>query len=679
MSSTEYSTHNIGLTPARNAAQRRRVAFWGAQLVLAVSTALMIAGCPTGEGPGIPSPEVVQCDVESPPIPSGLQIFVDGESPASDAIRADMQKYFARVTGSPWTLQAGTPSEGSAVWISATSEAQTIAGGVPEGGYTIVRRDVGGADTIVVTAANDVDLAYGAYAFLEELGIRFFHPKDELIPTQFRWPDAIDIRRQPATKIRGIHMHTLHPVETFDALFSPGEQNLADAKELIDWLVKTGHNRLQWYLMSTIDLDTWSPHATAIAEYAHGRGVDLGMTVQFSAGASLLQNQYALVLTPSAQFEDQLVELESRLDLVLATAPFDHLEIAFGEFFASDPTRLVEALDHAIAYLADVAPNVTLAVQNHIGNYEELYLDLGEDEDVYFYHLPGRADPRLIQNVHTVYFFDLYRDWAMYEHESFEIQRNYIFDEIGERDVYYFPESAYWVTADIDVPVFLPEFVYARWLDIHTLTADLDAAGLPPLSGHILYSSGHEWGYWLTDYVTARALWQPEAELEEHLAHVAAPFGRCAGTVSEGLSDLITLQNEMLFDRRLVPYASAEDIHDDLGYAAGIDTHPPRVPFAALRAMSDVERTQFATEVLEPLHETAERTEAIAKDFSEGCETSAHRAWCDEFADATKVTADKLAHAHALYTAVLAAVRGEDPSVVDVALQTSVAVRTDAA
>ena len=71
----------------------------------------------------------------------------------------------------------------------------------------------------------------------------------------------------------------------------------------------------------------------------------------------------------------------------------------------------------------------------------------------------------------------------------------------------YFPESAYWISADIDVPAFLPEFLYARWLDIHRLAPSCADAGLPPLDGHVTFTSGHEWGYWLTDYLVAKMLW----------------------------------------------------------------------------------------------------------------------------------------------------------------------------
>ena len=93
---------------------------------------------------------------------------------------------------------------------------------------------------------------------------------------------------------------------------------------------------------------------------------------------------------------------------------------------------------------------------------------------------PQFCDARLGQNVHTLSLFDLYRDWATYAHPNFYLQHDYILQELPTRRVSYFPESAYWISADIDVPAFLPEYLYARWLDIHTLARELGRRGPAP-------------------------------------------------------------------------------------------------------------------------------------------------------------------------------------------------------
>ena len=191
--------------------------------------------------------------------------------------------------------------------------------------------------------------------------------------------------------------------------------------------------------------------------------------------------------------------------------PFDAIEFGLGEFLAAEPGFIVDALSDVTAYVADTYPGVSVSVVNHVGNYEELYITY-EGEDRYYYHLPGEADPRLINNVHTVHIYDLVRPRAMYGHEDFFFQVDFMRVQLQQdRRIRYMPESAYWCTADIDVPLFLPEYVRSRLLDIELmrdLQAEARAAGHPGiLEGHIMFSSGHEWGYWLTDYLSARALW----------------------------------------------------------------------------------------------------------------------------------------------------------------------------
>ena len=59
--------------------------------------------------------------------------------------------------------------------------------------------------------------------------------------------------------------------------------------------------------------------------------------------------------------------------------------------------------------------------------------------------------------------------------------REYIFEQLAapeQRRVRYWPESAYWIATDIDVPAFLPEFIESRHLDIQRLDADARAMGL---------------------------------------------------------------------------------------------------------------------------------------------------------------------------------------------------------
>lgn len=579
----------------------------------------------------------------------------------SEALQRDLERYLGALWGEAPRIVSGAPDESAraSLWISTSEAALARAGDVPTDGYVVRRLDEDGRTTVVVAARDRRNLAHGAYALLEELGARFFHPREELLPSLGapHLPRGLALEREPAFYERGIHLHLLHPIEYLPALLEPSADNLEDAKRFIDWLVKTGQNHLQFSLLLTPTLEELRPHLSAVLDYAHARGVTVGVQIMLWEGSSL-QNGYTLIRDDA----EGLDVLEARLEDVLAL-PFDGIELGLGEFFAGDPVAVVAWLDHATQYLATAHPEVQLSIINHVGNYPELWVE-HEGEEIFYYHLPGRADPRLANTVHTVFFFDLYRSFGGYGHDDFALQREFLLAELPERTVRYMPESAYWVSADIDVPAFLPEFIRARWIDVKGIHEDTARLGLPPLSGHVLYSSGHEWGYWLTDYLTARMLWEPGAPLEEQLARFSGVFGACAGDVDDGLRRFLDLETRVLFEQRLIPYVSADDLHDDLGAAAGYVTIPARVPFEALLAMSDDERAAFDDEVVRALDQAAQEAGDIEASIEAACGRAddALAPWCDELRDGVAIVKLRMEHSARLYTAVLEAVaRKGDP------------------
>jgi hypothetical protein len=102
------------------------------------------------------------------------------------------------------------------------------------------------------------------------------------------------------------------------------------------------------------------------------------------------------------------------------------------------------------------------------------------------------------------------------------------------------------------VPLLLFPYLDARWSDIETM------AGLG-LSGHLTFSSGWEWGYWLMDWSIARWSWQLK---DNGRARPTEPLSRL--TELQGDRELLRLltlalqlQNRYLKDRELLRYMSA--------------------------------------------------------------------------------------------------------------------------
>ncbi len=583
-----------------------------------------------------------------------------GGSANLEIVRNDLASTLTTLWGNPVAISSSAPdfSKKLTIWLSLSDAAKTAAGASPSTGYVIDRVTApNGNAVIVVTAPDATNLAYGAYALLEELGARFFHPKQSFLPSLggVRVPKSLSINRVPAMADRGLQPHTLHPIEYMQVLQIPSDQNLADAKQLIDWLVKTGQNYVQWPLLDEdhVPFAAWKPHAQAIVDYAHSRGVRVGAVVQTWGGSSL-QNNFVLVDDPTKG----LAPMDAQLDKLM-TIDWDVVELALGEFAAANPDDVLTWINHAFEHLTTAFPKIEVNVQNHVGNYPNLWI-MYKGQTVFFYHLPQFADAGLGQTVHTLSLFDVYRNWATYAHPNFFLQHDYILQEIPTRRVKYFPESAYWISADSDVPAFLPEYLYSRWNDIHTLVAELKSKGLPPLSGHVMFTSGHEWGYWMTDYLTAKMLWQPDAPLETFLAHYADAYGSCGTAVASDLSAVIDLQSKYIFDQRLLPYVQGENETVEFGYLAGHETHPKRIEFEEVWSMSEADKQGFESSVLAGLEALDSGLSPIESNFDARCRgaDAAVAPWCAEVLDGLSVLRLRLQHTDHLYRAVLAKARG---------------------
>ncbi len=630
-------------------------------LVALCFVALTFPGCtPDREQPAGPLP-VIACSSaaigDAMDVASNVRVFVDAGLP--QLVKADLGSYLSRLWKRTIAVTVGSPDGqfGDAIWISSSAVAKEKSR-APDGGYALVRADDGPRKVLIAAAGAPADLTSAAYALLEELGVRFFHPMQELVPELDgpRFPRTLEARRVAMTKVRGLQLHLLHPLEYLKSFFEPGEASLAEARRVIDWLVKTGQNHVQWTLLGSVDWPPFAEHARKIAAYAHARGVTVGANLNLSARGALQRN-YVLIRNDETYVQDIAQNLSRALEV-----PWDDIEIALGEFLAAEPEKLVTWLDAVVAHTAKVAPAARVNIQNHIGNYPELYVDFKGQKKMFFYHVPQFADPRLGQTTHTVFWFDTYRPQGMYQHPNFFFQREFMLAQLAaKRRVRYFPESAYWIAADVDVPVFLPEFIESRWTDIHGLDAEIRAKGLPPLEGHVTFSSGHEWGFWMTDYLVAKMLWEPGAPLERFVSHYGAAYGSCGQGVSAELGQFIAIQRKYLFDGKLIAYISGEDATVEIGASIGYVIRQIRTKFEVLVRGSEGDRTAFEASVLTPLEAMIAEIRPIEDSLAARCRgaDSVLLPWCNELRDGVRIVRMRAEHAVLVYRAVLAHIRGD--------------------
>ncbi|MCA9774562.1 MAG: hypothetical protein KC466_19235, partial [Myxococcales bacterium] len=237
----------------------------------------------------------------------------------------------------PGTLVFAIGSSATADALIAPEETAAL----PPGGYVLRRGVVGGAPVIAAVGPDDLGTQYGAYAILARLGFGFFHPEETFVPDGVALPASLDETWRPSYRVRGMHVHTMHPIELMDTLLVPSDDHLAEAKRYIDWLVANRQNYFQWVLQDTIDVGAWVPYAAAIVEYAHARGIEVGIDTPLEF---IQQNGFVLAPDPGP-FEPQV---DANLALLMP-AGWDvvNVELGTGEAIPADDVRQFDMLNHA--------------------------------------------------------------------------------------------------------------------------------------------------------------------------------------------------------------------------------------------------------------------------------------------------------------------------------------------
>jgi hypothetical protein len=462
----------------------------------------------------------------------------------------------------------------------------------------------------VVHGGGPLGVQIGLADVLERHGWRFFHPWQSVRPTVISLIDAegLGVTEEPEQSLRGLDPHTLHPIEGLFDLWVPSEEGLAGAKRIVDWVVKNRGNHLQWPglddIVDPVDGEVWRAHTAQIVDYAHARGVRVGVGVQLFGGANL-QRAYDLLDASGGTAEAQQAAIDARLTTLTDGVPFDAINLSFGEFSGEDPATFIDTLNLTTERIHAALPAAEVSAVIHVGNMEDTRLEY-DGRDLIYYFLVQYADPTIVPYIHTVMYYNLFDDAGLaYGHEEFDEHRQYLFDRMAAGEpVVYFPESAYWVAFDNPVPTYLPLYVYSRWIDLQQIRAQQG-----PLDRHVLFSSGWEWGYWQNDVATLRMGWSLPDDWRDLFAEMYAPWGQ--PDIADALADLAEAQHTALIGQRLAPWMAGRDVLMDIGRDLGIVSQPERRAFAEIVALDPAGRAAFRAEVLDPLLAHAAATDAV--------------------------------------------------------------------
>lgn len=507
----------------------------------------------------------------------------------------------------------------------------------------------GSGTLLLVRGGGALGRQYGLWHALEALGYRFPHPRYTKVPAEFTSApaSALGVDFSPAIKQRrGLHLHTLHPIETLYDFWIPSAENLDGAKRTIDFLIKNRGNYLQWAALDDIVKTpslhpAWHAHTKAITDFAHAHGVSTGIAIQLFGQANL-QNAYDLIDDTSG---DAVPEMERRLHSLLDDSGFDSIALSFGEFFAEDPGRFVAYADSAYAAMQRVQPGVEVTAAIHVGNYDNLRIDFMGERQLYYF-LIRYANPAIVPWVHTTMYYNLYEDVGLaYLHEQFDEHRAYLEGRIREgKRVGYYPESAYWVAFDINIPTFVPLYIRSRHLDLERI------AQVGELNDHVLFSSGWEWGYWLTDAATLRMSYTRPAKWEDSVTDIYGGWGPTGATAAELIRKLAEAQHRALIIERLAAYVASRDQIIDAGDRLGIFSQPDRPEFEEIRAMTPAALEDFRVRVVEKLKVHADELSVLA---NEADALPSDDPVLAELKEGVQVTAARVRFVHALYRAAV--------------------------
>ena len=412
---------------------------------------------------------------------------------------------------------------------------------VPDASYHWQSSRRKGAITLRLETGTPEGIAAGLYGLLQEkLGFSFYHPRECLIPSLNNWPlpERFSFGGSPRFEKRGFHLHTLHPIELTEQLHDPSLPNaFEDVKSYIDWLARNGQNTFQFFLLHDINRETWPAHARRIVEYAHRRGIRCGIEISLSMiQQHAFQSITLLQLYPSyqRQVDDTLAWLFQ--------APWDYvsLDVTMGEH-----------LPFLDKMLPDVQMHIEQQVEKRYGArllYATHVICSDSGEKVRRPKLPNSGIM-----LHTVMCYSATESKApVYGNQNQRFMLDAAIDESKRRETWYWPESSYWVGFDTSVPLLILPYLDARWNDMETM-ARLG------VSGHLTFSSGWEWGYWLIDWSIARWAWKLKDNGQER---PTSPLSRLAELQNDRelqrlMGQALTLQNLYLKDRELLRFMSA--------------------------------------------------------------------------------------------------------------------------
>jgi hypothetical protein len=462
------------------------------------------------------------------------------------------------------------------------------------------------------TAFNQYGATCGLYGLLQEvLGFSFYHPREMVVPDlkALKLEDGFAYQSNPRFDVTGFHIHTQHPLELTEALhdvnYPNGQQVI---REYIDWCVRNRQNYFEFNLLEGIKRKHWPAYAEQFVDYGHNRGLLMGIDLSLHM---IQQKTFQLYRFPFKSFRTKKNQIRKNVDM-LCQASWDAWDVEFSttEFSKGNKKKKQKLQLFLLNELK--RKNVKLMGREHVVK-EEKMLSGKVKEDAAFDSLQTALDRQRTMLVHTVMFYTLTDTFApVYGNYNLLHMQQMLKKNMAERETWYYPESAYWITFDNSVPLFLPSYLSARLSDI--LFCDTQQ-----VKGHITFSSGWEWGYWLFDWSIANWSWKTvlnETEVQPSATQYAEKAMGNTGYAAY-FSKQLQLHDEWVKAKNLIQYLDAQTITDEMPGMFNLPLHPrPDWTYKWLRRKASLTQLDTIQEDIQRLSEFYLRLDSLDRTLS---------------------------------------------------------------
>ena len=450
--------------------------------------------------------------------------------------------------------------------------------------------------SVIVQAGHELGATYGLYHIAGDLGARYIHPEQSIFPQNqtLTLPNYQDLIQTPHFERRGFHEHTQHPIVMSEFMLKAGQQDYRTyVSHYLRWLLRNRQNTLSFHMLNTVDLETWIPYLSEITSEAKELGISVGFVTGF---VDQQQNAFRLVMPDDPRpAEQQIIE---KLDLFASTGIGTlGLQLGTSEFTKPDESLILDWLNLATAHLAMTQPELSLFAWIHIT------CDLYQENGTPFYHLPLAADERLGALVHTTMFYTIDHPAPVYDCENFTHQREFLDQANQQREQVFFPETAWWLGFDNNVPLVNPITGLSREYDI------LEALPTWDINGHITFTTGKEWTYWQYDHYLSQVTWLGKLTWSEYLTWLSPIYGEHAQSVVNLIEEWGQLQWTDLYETNpeIYFYLAGELPQDELGEQAGVIARPPKQSFRKILELDDVSFSRWQNDDFKLLQDMLQR------------------------------------------------------------------------